>query len=378
MIPRGRILVVDDTPALAELCAEQLQWAGYAVETVSRAREALSTLEAGEFDAVMSDIQMPDMSGIELLQQVRERYPCIPVVLMTGAATVETAAQAVKLGALQYLEKPVPETDLLAAADRAVRMRRVLVAKRDFLNNHVRASDRPTWDRTGLEERFDRALASLSLVYQPIMDAHDGRIYGREALVRTVGDAFARPEALFEGAGQLGRVADVGRAVRAATADWLVKNGPATVFVNLHPEELDDPALYDPGQPLSSHASTVILEITERADLGEVPDAQRRARSLRGLGYRIAVDNLGAGHTGLDSITTLEPHIVKLDGSLMERCDQEQVKRKLIGAATSFCHDSGILVVAEGIETEGERAVGVAEGCDLLQGFLLGRPAAQV
>jgi EAL domain-containing protein (putative c-di-GMP-specific phosphodiesterase class I) len=73
-------------------------------------------------------------------------------------------------------------------------------------------------------------------------------------------------------------------------------------------------------------------------------------------------------------VAAFEPHFVKLDISLVARCDQEQVKRNLIGAMTSFAHDTGILVVAEGIETESEKAVAVAEGCDLLQGFLLGRP----
>jgi len=378
MIPgsQGRILLVDDEQALLELYAEQLQWAGYDVETAGSVRAALDALEAGGFDAVISDIRMPDMSGIDLLRHVREQDLFIPVILMTGMATVETAVEAVDLGALQYLTKPVPEKELLKAAERAVRLRRVLAAKRDFLI-HVGARDRLVWDRTGLEVRFDRALASLSVAYQPIFSASDDRLYGKEALVRTVEDAFPHPEALFEAAGRLGRVADVGRAVRAAVADWHATRGSATVFVNLHPEDLADPALYDPGEPLTSHARNVVLEITERTNLAEVPDAQRRIHVLRGLGYRIAVDDLGAGYSGLTTLTTIDPHFVKLDISLVARCDQEQVKRNLIGAMTSFCHDAGILVVAEGIETEAEKAVVVAEGCDFLQGFLLGRPALE-
>jgi EAL domain-containing protein (putative c-di-GMP-specific phosphodiesterase class I) len=375
MIPgsRGRILVVDDEPAFAELCAEQLQWAGYAVTVVGSTPEALAALDATAFDGVISDIRMPGISGIELLRQVRERDLLVPVILMTGDANVETAAQAVDLGALQYLTKPVPEKDLLAAAERAVRLRKVLAARGDFLS-HIGARERLVWDRTGLEVRFDRALATLRVDYQPILNAGDGGLYGREALVRTAEDAFPHPGALFQAAGRLGRVTEVGRAVRATVAEWQAKRGPSTSFVNLHPEDLMDPALFDPGEPLSSHARNVVLEITERSNLSEVPDAQRRIRVLRGLGYRIAIDDLGAGYSGLSAVAAFEPQFVKLDISLVARCDQEHVKRNLIGAMTSFSHDTGILVVAEGIETEAEKAVVVAEGCDFLQGFLLGRP----
>ncbi len=135
-----------------------------------------------------------------------------------------------------------------------------------------------------------------------------------------------------------------------------------------------DLRLYSSDSPLASNASRVVLEITERATLDGVDNLGRRVRELRDLGFRIAVDDLGAGYAGLTSFATLEPEIVKLDIALVRNVDSLPIKRQLIGSMTSLCKDLGTLVVAEGIETEAERDVIVELGCDLLQGFLLGRP----
>jgi EAL domain-containing protein (putative c-di-GMP-specific phosphodiesterase class I) len=93
------------------------------------------------------------------------------------------------------------------------------------------------------------------------------------------------------------------------------------------------------------------------------------------MGFRIALDDLGAGYAGLTSFAALEPDIVKLDAALTNGAEKEQLKRNLIRSLVGLCKSLGILVVAEGIESEGDRNVVVDLGCDLLQGFLLGRPA---
>jgi EAL domain-containing protein (putative c-di-GMP-specific phosphodiesterase class I) len=87
------------------------------------------------------------------------------------------------------------------------------------------------------------------------------------------------------------------------------------------------------------------------------------------------VDDLGAGYAALSSFASLEPDMGKLDMSLLRGVDSHPTRRKLVGAMAELCRNLGILVVAEGIEIEAERDVVVELGCDLLQGFLLGRPA---
>jgi EAL domain-containing protein (putative c-di-GMP-specific phosphodiesterase class I) len=92
------------------------------------------------------------------------------------------------------------------------------------------------------------------------------------------------------------------------------------------------------------------------------------------MGFRIAIDDLGAGYAGLTSFATLEPEFVKLDMSLVRDVDRNPTKEKLIRSMTSLCKDLGMMVVAEGVETLAEREVLERLGCDLLQGYLLAKP----
>jgi EAL domain-containing protein (putative c-di-GMP-specific phosphodiesterase class I) len=200
-------------------------------------------------------------------------------------------------------------------------------------------------------------------------------IYGYEALVRTSEPRLPHPGVLFDVAERLDRVHELGRAVRSKAAEFLSLGGIPVAFVNVHPQELADDALLLPDAPLSRHARSVVLEITERQSIDGVPDLHERIKALRALGYRLAIDDLGAGYAGLTSFTALEPDVVKLDMALIRGCDHEPMKQQLIRSMTALCGELGALVVAEGIETEAERHTVVGLGCDLLQGFLLGRPA---
>jgi CheY-like chemotaxis protein len=101
-----RLLVVDDDTVFREELSTLLTDWGHQVESVNSAAKALEALEIAEFDVVLSDVRMPRMNGIELLRQVRERWPRVYVVMVTGYATVETAVEAMKLGAFDYLRKP--------------------------------------------------------------------------------------------------------------------------------------------------------------------------------------------------------------------------------------------------------------------------------
>ena len=101
-----RLLVVDDDSVFREELSTLLTDWGHQVESVNSAAKALEALEIAEFDVVLSDVRMPRMNGIELLRQVRERWPRVYVVMITGYATIETAVEAMKLGAFDYLRKP--------------------------------------------------------------------------------------------------------------------------------------------------------------------------------------------------------------------------------------------------------------------------------
>jgi EAL domain-containing protein (putative c-di-GMP-specific phosphodiesterase class I) len=148
--------------------------------------------------------------------------------------------------------------------------------------------------------------------------------------------------------------------------------------VNLHPHDLHDDELLSSSAPLSPFASRVVLEVTERAALTHAGDLRARLLRLRQMGYRLAVDDLGAGYAGLNWFAQLEPDVVKLDMSLTRDADSVATKRRLIQSLTTLCHDLRIQVVAEGIETAAERDAVVACGCDLLQGYLFAKPGREL
>jgi EAL domain-containing protein (putative c-di-GMP-specific phosphodiesterase class I) len=121
-------------------------------------------------------------------------------------------------------------------------------------------------------------------------------------------------------------------------------------------------------------APQVVLEITERASLHHIRDVQSRIARLREMGFRIAVDDLGAGYAGLTSFAQLEPEVVKLDMSLVRNVHAQPTKQTLVRTMISMCHELGMKVVAEGIETPEERDAILEAGCDLMQGYLFARP----
>ena len=130
---RDAILVVDDDESVARALQRVLSAHGRDVVIARDGQAAIELLMTRRFDMVLSDIQMPRMSGVDLLSVVRAYDLDVPVVLMTGDPKIETAIEAVSLGALQYLVKPVPNDVLFKAVDRASRLHRLAQAKREAL-----------------------------------------------------------------------------------------------------------------------------------------------------------------------------------------------------------------------------------------------------
>jgi EAL domain-containing protein (putative c-di-GMP-specific phosphodiesterase class I) len=367
----GLVLIVDDEAAIRFGVSETLRHAGYEVEAVADGEQALERLAGRRFEAVLSDISMPGMSGVELLRRVRALDFDLPVILLTGDPRLDTAIDAVEAGALRYLQKPVATAEIQKTLQTAVRLCRLARWKRDalaYLGEHRLVADPPA-----LEWALDDALQGLFLAAQPIVRAADGSLYGRELLLRSVSARLPDPASVLEAAERLGRVRDVGRAVRRLAAAVAVPPG-TSLFVNVHSLELEDEELQSSASSFAASAQAVVLEVTERGRIDAVKDLQGRIARLRELGFRIAVDDLGAGYAALNSFASLRPDVAKLDMALVRGVDRDPYRRRLVSSVTSMCRDLGILVVAEGIETEAEKATLIELDCDLLQGFLIGPP----
>lgn len=226
-----------------------------------------------------------------------------------------------------------------------------------------------------LERAYERVMTGLTSHFQPIVSAVDRRRFGYEALMRSTEQTLPHPGAILDAAERLERVPQLGRANRALVAD-IVASSPAdrgVFFVNLHLLDLLDRSLMSPFAPLSKVADRVVLEITERTPLDGI-DLRYRVTELRELGFRIAIDDLGGGHARMSALSLTETDFVKLDMTLVRDVDRHPVKRRLIRSVVQVCCENQIQVIGEGVETEAEAATLTELGCDLLQGYLLGRP----
>jgi EAL domain-containing protein (putative c-di-GMP-specific phosphodiesterase class I)/ActR/RegA family two-component response regulator len=368
------VLLVDDDQDILEYYSDVLKPKGYQVQTASDGKEAIALAKWRRYDVIVSDISMPGMDGITFLRTVRETNLDVPVILATADPRAETAIRAVEYGAFRYLTKPVGAADLRKVVEYAVCLNRMARAKREALMV-VSGVNGYAGDRAGLEASFERAMSTTWMAYQPIVSWSKKNVIGYEALARTGDPTLSSPLALIETAEKVGRLVEMGRAFRAMVASTLhAIPESASVFVNVHPKDFDDEDLFSPAAPLSKSANRVVLEITERASMELVSNAQARIAQLRKMGYRIAIDDLGAGHAGLATFARLEPDVVKIDMALTRGVDTNPTKQKVIRSLTSLCQDLNMMVVIEGVETQAERDAVIGVGCDALQGFLFGFP----
>lgn len=370
------VLLVDDDSAVRNMMRKVLVRAGLNVESVERASDGLEILKRGRrFEAIVTDLMMPEMDGMQLLRFVRQLDLDVPMIIVTGNPTLESAIQAMEYGGFRYLPKPVENQRLVDVVKEAAMQHRISLLKRKALEI-CEAGGWLLQDLDQLEERFEQALERLWIAYQPIVVWPAERVYGYEALVRSFDPDLPRPGMLFDAAERLGRVQDLGQRIRDAVAQSAVTAPPdALIFTNLHALDLTNDALYSNASALAGIAERVVLEVTERASLHRIDDLKGRIRALRDLGYRIAVDDLGAGYSGLSSFTQLEPDVAKLDMSLIRDIDGSSSKASLVKSMLSVCkQDLGIRVICEGVETVGERDTLARVGADLYQGYLFAKP----
>ena len=367
-----RVLLVDDEPALVRGLSRILSAAGYAVVTASDGHDAVKQLESAKVDVIVSDIGMPGMDGLALLRAIRGQSLDVPVVFMTGSPALETAIAAMEYGAFRYLMEPVDGTELVALVERAAHVGRLAAVRRE-VGNEIQG--KLLGDRASLESRFASGLEKMWTAMQPVLSWKNRSVYAFEALLRTDEPTLRNPIDFLDTADRLGRTVEFGRLIRQKIAAQLPEApASANIFVNLHPTDLVDEDLCGGKDALTPFASRVVLEVTERAALDRVKGLAGGITRLRALGYRLALDDLGAGYAGLSSFAQLEPEIVKVDMSLVRGIDGSAMKQKLFRSFAALCRDMNTEIVAEGVETAAERDCLNGLGGDLYQGYLFARP----
>jgi len=156
------VYIVDDDPFIREFAGEALSRAGYAAKTFAAAREALAALSEEPCDLLLTDLVMPDVDGLELLRSVKKLAPDTVVVIMTAFGTVESAVEAIRAGAHDYLLKPFGQDQLTVALAKAEEQRR-LIAENDFLRAELDSHDAPAVV-TGRDPAMQRVYDSVARV----------------------------------------------------------------------------------------------------------------------------------------------------------------------------------------------------------------------
>nr|MBA3501134.1 EAL domain-containing protein [Deltaproteobacteria bacterium] len=367
----GRVMVVDDDASMRRACGRLLATEGWIVVQAEHGRAAVDAMQEGRehFDCVVSDVNMPELDGFGLIKEIRRLDDDLPILLMTGDPSLDGAVRAIDTGALSYIAKPFDQETLASAVARAARRHGVARMRRRAETFAREMLGPKEGDRKEIETCFERALESTWMAFQPIVDYRRKTIYAYEALVRCDEPTMKRPDVLIATAERLDRVHDLGRTIRRAVAK-VAPTIPSEIllFVNVHGLELLDEDLFSERGPFAELASRIVLEITERIGLDSVAGPSRVAM-LRRLGYRIAVDDLGAGYAALGALATLEPDIVKLDMSLIRDIDRHKAKRRVVGAIATLVHELGGRTVAEGVETTAERDALLDVNMPELDGF---------
>ena len=231
-----------------------------------------------------------------------------------------------------------------------------------------------------LREQFKDVLVhrQIETLYQPIVDLASGAVFAHEALSRgPVDSPFENPEMLFDYALKSDQVWSLEKICMQFSAERFVGKRPGMLFVNVETELIH--ALKSRGhevlQPLLAIQSGVVLEITERAAIRDYDLFRESVRVLRELGFRIAIDDAGSGYASLQSIAELRPQYLKISNYLVTGLHEDSIKRDVVEMLVRLAARIDAETVAEGIETEAEKAEVKRLGVTYGQGYLLGRPA---
>ncbi|HYM66305.1 MAG TPA: bifunctional diguanylate cyclase/phosphodiesterase, partial [Patescibacteria group bacterium] len=354
-----------------------LKVVGERLQSVVREQDTVGRLGGAEFVVLVesgSRAAPLDVLADRLIEALRQ-----PVELDDGARTFSfTASIGVAVG--QYT---TPD-DLLRDADLALYAAKAAGKNRYALFD---ASMDPAGEgRLELEVDLSAAVwgEQFFLLYQPIFDLRRQRVIGAEALIRWRHPArdVVAPDEFIPLAEETGLIVPIGRwvleeACRQAAA-WKAEGREIGISVNVSAYQLGQEEFAEDVrralQESGAEPSSLVLEITETTLMRDVTTACERLQEVRALGVRIAIDDFGTGYASLAHLQSMPVDILKVDRSFVAALNDGGQSRELLEAILGVGQALSLTVVAEGIETPSQLAMLQEMGCELAQGFLLGKP----
>lgn len=373
-----RVLIVDDQLLQREYLKSLFIQAGIAqVDTAENGCHALSLLEQQRYDLVLSDLLMPELDGVQLIQRLStyEAPPLLAVIssspkrLISGASLV---AKTLGMRVIDQLSKPAQPQAIIA-----------LVAK-------LKAASRLKAESLVSGQVFDRSALQHALAsgevrawFQPKMRIADGSVRAAEALVRWVlPDGSVLLPCQFLPALILDELEDellLSMLAQTITAQhvWQQHDFRMEVSVNLPTHLLQNAdlpdRLYDHVMRLGGTPQDICFELTEGSTTDAISDYYAGACRLRMKGFGLAQDDSGQGYSSVFNLVSTPFTELKIDRSLISRCTADEGAQAAVESIVSLGRRLALNVVAEGVETWEQLALLKKLQCDMAQGFLISR-----
>ena len=227
--------------------------------------------------------------------------------------------------------------------------------------------------------------SDIRIVFQPVVSLRDGSVLGYEALSRgPAGSPLQSPDALFGVAISTGKLWELEQLCRTKALETAYRNRSSfKLFLNVHPCVIHDEKFKQgfTKEYLRAYGidpSNIYFEISERNAVGDPAGFKKTIEHYKEQNYKIAIDDAGAGYSGLNLISDVHPHFIKLDMKLIRGIDRDAYKKSLVKSLYDFCCLTEVALIAEGIETEAELRALIDIGVHYGQGYYIQVPKSEI
>lgn len=368
---KRRILLVDDDIMFGNILALNLQSHDYEVSIARTGEEALEKAKE-QPDLILLDVVLCAMSGYEVCQRLRQDDLTrnIPIIMVTAKGTTQEKLEGLYIGADDYIIKPFDKEELLARIEAVLRRSHAFEEKQENKAFAFRE----------LKDIIQNRL--IIPHFQPIFYLNSKKMLGVEVLSRLPqGSYFESPEALFDSAFHLGILFDLEMTChKEALLKLRERAREMLVFFNISPYLVQDEKFRDFSSFYGFYTTSnmVVLELTERTAIKDFNTFLALLDFFKKKGFKISIDDVGSAYASLATIVEIRPDFIKIDMRLIRDINIDAVRQNLIKAIVMFCKQSGIISIAEGVETQEELMALVDFGVDAGQGYLLGRPTPEI
>ena len=368
-----KVLVVDDEPNVSKTLTLLLEARGYTVDVAETGKEAFEKA-FNRPDIVLLDLVLPDVTGFDVCRKLREQKLTkdIPIIILSVRHMYEDKIEGLYLGADDYLTKPFEYEELFACMEVVLRRRQAFEEEDSQEKAQIIQE---------LRDIVDKGL--ITPFFQPIFSLNPPELLGVEVLTRPpTHGLLSTPDILFQAAMRFGQYYDLEMVGwRKALEKISNSNYDGKIFLNCNPYLIESSEIHQIEAILKDYdisPERVVFEITERSAIKDYKEFYDRLRNYQKKGFAIAIDDAGGGYASLESIIETNPQYVKIDLGIIRGVETNSLKRSVVKFIVSFCKESKIISIAEGIEQKQELDTLLALGVDAGQGYLLAKPQTEI